>query len=89
MTSAQVSSDAWDNVEKIGDRSGTARGSIARNHGERKMVAELVEPGNYRRQEDDKEWSPWHGIALRTSDAGDMNGDYVFLCGVMWCAYGQ
>ena len=18
-----------------------------------------------------------------------MNGDYVFLCGVMWCAYGQ
>ena len=22
-------------------------------------------------------------------EEASMNGDYVFLCGVMWCAYGQ
>jgi hypothetical protein len=28
-------------------------------------------------------------LAARTSGGGDVNGDYVFLCGVMKCAYGQ
>ena len=27
--------------------------------------------------------------AAGTSGEEDMNGDYVFLCGVMWCGYGQ
>lgn len=33
----------------------------------------------------------WRGISIapRTSDGGDMDIEYVFLCGVMWCRYGQ
>ena len=57
LTSAQVSSDAGENVEKIGDRSGTARGPKAK-YGERKIVDGLVEPRSYHGQEDGKEWSP-------------------------------
>ena len=53
-----MSSDAGENVEKIGDRSGTARGPIARKYGARKIVAGLVEPRSYHGQEDGKEWSP-------------------------------
>jgi hypothetical protein len=93
LTSAQVSSDAGENVEKIGDRSGTARGPIARKYGARKIVAGVVEPGGHHGQEDGKERSSDElcgiSIAPRTSDGGDMDGDYVFLCGVMWCGYGQ
>lgn len=29
------------------------------------------------------------GSHLRSTMGGDMTADYVFLCGVMWCNYGD
>jgi hypothetical protein len=34
-----------------------------------------------------QQWTPFDGGAVTEGD--EMNSDYVFLCGVMWCRYGQ
>ena len=39
------------------------------------------------------EWSYEPGLEILTLHAGqeetEMDGDYMFLCGVMWCRFGQ
>jgi hypothetical protein len=39
------------------------------------------------------EWSYEPGLEIQTLHAGqeetEMDGDYMFLCGVMWCRFGQ
>lgn len=34
-----------------------------------------------------QQWTPFGRGAVKERD--EMNSDYVFLCGVMWCGYGQ
>lgn len=34
-----------------------------------------------------QQWAPYDRGAVTERD--EMNSDYVFLCGVMWCGYGQ